>query len=416
MCLLTCWWDEVGEVSTRSELIQETLRNSLQFKQRIASPLVTDRRVMLTCSVKPMEFPSLGKGFAFKSSAFGKGSYGNSIRQGDDDGYIGGFDLDVSLLEYYIAIFGFSAFSHVSDSEESGRLLEGHLTASGPVTPREEGRVSGTTLLSNYVAWPGEAWTSRMMRDDLSYCTFTDLRSGVDPEAVPMGQILRLDQDYCYFSHQQSPLSPFGLHSPPQIPLHKSEDAALPHSLPLPYHPSYSPPLDQMPPPPLPYFSSLLHVPPLSLPLTVIDEGQDRRGEAPLAMLLQTVEVLRAEYGFVALWTDWFRHVTLRGSLVYGITIFMGCVVEDLTEELRLRTGYSTRQLIETEAGMSREAWRRAMDSSDLAYGGVISLCTTVHSQISEITELQSADCRRTWSPQCTRGGDPTYKDRLIPY
>ncbi|GJV60687.1 reverse transcriptase domain-containing protein [Tanacetum coccineum] len=54
-----------------------------------------------------------------------------------------------------------------------------------------------------------------------------------------------------------------------------------------------------------------------------------------------------------------------------------------------------TRQLMETEAGMSREAWRRAMDSSDLAHGGVISLRTTVHSQISEITELQSADRRR---------------------
>ncbi|GJV98929.1 hypothetical protein Tco_1554181 [Tanacetum coccineum] len=54
-----------------------------------------------------------------------------------------------------------------------------------------------------------------------------------------------------------------------------------------------------------------------------------------------------------------------------------------------------TRQLMETEAGMSREAWRRAMDSSDLAHGGVISLRTTVHAQMSEITELQSADRRR---------------------
>ncbi|GJT09867.1 hypothetical protein Tco_0856909 [Tanacetum coccineum] len=54
-----------------------------------------------------------------------------------------------------------------------------------------------------------------------------------------------------------------------------------------------------------------------------------------------------------------------------------------------------TRQLMETEAGMSREAWRRAMDSSDLAHGGVISLRTTVHAQMSEITELRSADHRR---------------------
>ncbi|GJR68177.1 hypothetical protein Tco_0014242 [Tanacetum coccineum] len=41
------------------------------------------------------------------------------------------------------------------------------------------------------------------------------------------------------------------------------------------------------------------------------------------------------------------------------------------------RTHAHTRQLMETEAGMSREAWGRAMDASDLAHGGVISLRTT---------------------------------------
>ncbi|GKE87648.1 hypothetical protein Tco_1565123, partial [Tanacetum coccineum] len=54
-----------------------------------------------------------------------------------------------------------------------------------------------------------------------------------------------------------------------------------------------------------------------------------------------------------------------------------------------------TRQLIETKAGMSREAWGRAMDLSDLTHGGVISLRTIVHAQMSEIIELQSADHRR---------------------
>ncbi|GJT59920.1 hypothetical protein Tco_1003453 [Tanacetum coccineum] len=62
----------------------------------------------------------------------------------------------------------------------------------------------------------------------------------------------------------------------------------------------------------------------------------------------------------------------------------------------RDRRGHAhTRQLMETEAGMSREAWGRAMDASDLAHGEVISLRTTVHAQMSEITELQSADLRR---------------------
>ncbi|GJX89178.1 hypothetical protein Tco_0341192 [Tanacetum coccineum] len=59
------------------------------------------------------------------------------------------------------------------------------------------------------------------------------------------------------------------------------------------------------------------------------------------------------------------------------------------------RTHAHTRHLMETEAGMSREAWGRAMDASDLAHGEVMSLRTTVHAQMSEITELQSADRRR---------------------
>nr|GFA41746.1 hypothetical protein [Tanacetum cinerariifolium] len=54
-----------------------------------------------------------------------------------------------------------------------------------------------------------------------------------------------------------------------------------------------------------------------------------------------------------------------------------------------------TRQLMETEARMSREAWVRAIDASDLVHGEVISLRTTVLGQISEIKELQAADRRR---------------------
>ncbi|GJZ17907.1 putative reverse transcriptase domain-containing protein [Tanacetum coccineum] len=59
------------------------------------------------------------------------------------------------------------------------------------------------------------------------------------------------------------------------------------------------------------------------------------------------------------------------------------------------RTHAHTRHLIETEAGMSREAWGQSMDASDLAHGEVMSLRTTVHAQMSKIRELQSADHRR---------------------
>nr|GEZ72658.1 reverse transcriptase domain-containing protein [Tanacetum cinerariifolium] len=54
-----------------------------------------------------------------------------------------------------------------------------------------------------------------------------------------------------------------------------------------------------------------------------------------------------------------------------------------------------TRHLMETEARMSREAWVRSTDASDLVRGKVMSLRTTVLGQMIEIRELQAADCRR---------------------
>ncbi|GJU93681.1 hypothetical protein Tco_1318437 [Tanacetum coccineum] len=54
-----------------------------------------------------------------------------------------------------------------------------------------------------------------------------------------------------------------------------------------------------------------------------------------------------------------------------------------------------TRHLMETEARLSREAWRRSMDASDLAREEVMSLRTTVLGHMSEIRELHAADRRR---------------------
>ncbi|GKG28486.1 hypothetical protein Tco_0406813, partial [Tanacetum coccineum] len=54
-----------------------------------------------------------------------------------------------------------------------------------------------------------------------------------------------------------------------------------------------------------------------------------------------------------------------------------------------------TRHQMETEARLSREAWRRSMDASDLARGDVMSLRTTVLGQMSEIKELHAADRKR---------------------
>ncbi|GKB54863.1 hypothetical protein Tco_0905616 [Tanacetum coccineum] len=54
-----------------------------------------------------------------------------------------------------------------------------------------------------------------------------------------------------------------------------------------------------------------------------------------------------------------------------------------------------TALLMEIEARMSRDAWGRSMDASDLARSEVMSLRTTVLGQQAVIIELQAADRRR---------------------
>nr|GFC89401.1 hypothetical protein [Tanacetum cinerariifolium] len=60
-----------------------------------------------------------------------------------------------------------------------------------------------------------------------------------------------------------------------------------------------------------------------------------------------------------------------------------------------MRAHAYTRQLMETKVRMSREAWVRATDASDLIHSEVMSLRTTVLGQMSKIKELQAADRRR---------------------
>nr|GFB92200.1 hypothetical protein [Tanacetum cinerariifolium] len=59
-----------------------------------------------------------------------------------------------------------------------------------------------------------------------------------------------------------------------------------------------------------------------------------------------------------------------------------------------------TRHLMDIEARMSREAWVRSTDASDLLHGEVMSLRTTVLGQMSQIRELQAADRRRQTGQQ----------------
>ncbi|GJT47538.1 reverse transcriptase domain-containing protein [Tanacetum coccineum] len=114
------------------------------------------------------------------------------------------------------------------------------------------------------------------------------------------------------------------------------------------------------------------------------------RSERACAAAARPAGGFRADYGFVATMDRQIRRDPER-YVGYGITDskFLCGSTRELDDEHRDRT------LIETEVGMSREAWGQAMDASDLAHGGVISLRTTMHAQMAEIAKLQSADRRR---------------------
>nr|GFC98771.1 hypothetical protein [Tanacetum cinerariifolium] len=109
----------------------------------------------------------------------------------------------------------------------------------------------------------------------------------------------------------------------------------------------------------------------------------------------------RADYGFVAT-VDREIMCDPEREVGYGITDSWDEIVETLqgapvsidTELGGYMREFETR-LMDAEARMSREAWARATDASDLVHGEVISLRTTVLGQISEIRELHAADRMR---------------------
>ncbi|GJS17321.1 hypothetical protein Tco_0411793 [Tanacetum coccineum] len=137
-----------------------------------------------------------------------------------------------------------------------------------------------------------------------------------------------------------------------------------------------------------------------------------RGGESSACLLLGPVEVLRWQkiYGFVAIWQvrlgmtsrvlGWFMgsrsHVDEIVKTLQGLQAVSVILAGRVNMLFRDRRGHAhTRLLMETEARMSREAWVRSMDASNLARAEVMSLRTTVHAQMLEITELQSTDHNR---------------------
>ncbi|GJZ10007.1 hypothetical protein Tco_0544766 [Tanacetum coccineum] len=230
-----------------------------------------------------------------------------------------------------------------------------------------------------------------------------------------------------------SPPSPV-LSAPPPSPIRslgyraamirmRAEAAATSHSLPLP-PPFILSPTRPDAPPPMPT-SAPTSLPPLLLPSASHREDRPEVNLPPrkrlgialgpgyevAAATARPAGGLRADYGFVATMDREIRRDPER-YVGYGITnsrdtdeIYTMLDDEQSQRQLlasrvnmlfRDRRGHAhTRLLMETEARMSREAWGRSMDASDLARAEVMSLRTTVHAQMTEITELQSADRSR---------------------
>ncbi|GJY48911.1 hypothetical protein Tco_0438867 [Tanacetum coccineum] len=195
-----------------------------------------------------------------------------------------------------------------------------------------------------------------------------------------------------------SPLSPWS--SPlPQIPfppLPSIPSPSLPLSLPL--RVSALPPASPISP---------TSSPPLLLPsnrredkLEVTLPPRKRLGialgpryeveESSSAAAARPTRGLRADYSFVATMDREIMR-DLERDVGYGITDSWDEIVEAIDWRAHARTA----RLMETEARMSREAWGRSIDASDLARAEVISLRTQVVAQQAVITELQAADRRR---------------------
>nr|GEY83917.1 hypothetical protein [Tanacetum cinerariifolium] len=201
-------------------------------------------------------------------------------------------------------------------------------------------------------------------------------------------------------------------------PFETNESAAT-----LPPHPAYRTTVRISIPAPLPSASRREDRPEVTLPpqkrLDIALGPRYDVGESSSVAVARPAGGFRADYDFVATVDREIMRDPER-EIGYGITDSWDEIVETLqgvpvstdtdlggyTERqllagrlnmlFRDRHAHAyTRQLMETEARMSREAWVRATDASDLVHGEVMSLRTTVLGQMSEIRELQAADRRR---------------------
>nr|GEU50993.1 putative reverse transcriptase domain-containing protein [Tanacetum cinerariifolium] len=178
----------------------------------------------------------------------------------------------------------------------------------------------------------------------------------------------------------------------------------------------FSSPLPQIPFPPLPpILLPLSHVDTTTLTyispyfITTIGPGYEVR-ESSSADAARPAEGLREDYEFgapVSTNTDLGGYVREFETTVRQDTDEIYSRLDDEQSERQLfasrlnmlfrdrRAHAYTHHMRETEARLSREAWVRSMDVSDLARSEVMPLRTTVLGQTTEIRELDAVDRRR---------------------
>ncbi|GKE25069.1 hypothetical protein Tco_1436581 [Tanacetum coccineum] len=134
-------------------------------------------------------------------------------------------------------------------------------------------------------------------------------------------------------------------------------------------------------------------------------------GESSSAPTARPPRGIRADYGFVAtmnreIMRDLERDVKFTNRVRQNTDDIYTRLDDEQSERQLMagrlnmlyrdrRTHARTARLVEAKARMSREAWGRSMDASDLARAEVMSLRTQVVVQQAVITELQAADRRR---------------------
>nr|GEZ93224.1 hypothetical protein [Tanacetum cinerariifolium] len=126
--------------------------------------------------------------------------------------------------------------------------------------------------------------------------------------------------------------------------------------------------------------------PPLQLPSASHREDRPEVGESSSAAA-RPAGGLRADYGFV----DTMDREIMRDPERETERQLLAGRLNMLFRDRRAHA--YTRHLMKTEARMSREAWVRSTDASDLVRGEVMSLRTTVldHRRSTKITELRTA-------------------------